>query len=111
LLKNAERTDPYAGDAYQNPRSSIVCARPPSQGEISLYVVEAIRVGLTCPHQTAGLIRADDGNALPMDPTRAAIDAYRAWWAALRKKNLDDVRSAPDPLRGTGLAWWGPGMY
>jgi len=111
LLQNAERTAPFSGNAYQNPLSSILPLEAPSQGLISLYLVEAIRAGFQYPHQTAALTPAMGTSVLPPDPTRRALEAYRAWWRKLNAKSIDDVRRAPDPLEGTGLAWRGPPSY
>lgn len=111
LLANADDTTPFAGDAYQNPKSSIRAVSPPSRGLVSLYLVEAIRAGLMYPHQTAALVPARGTTAPTGDPRTIAAAAYRRWWDGLADKSLAAIRKAADPLEGTGLQWLGPASY
>ncbi|MCO5170951.1 MAG: hypothetical protein M9894_31870 [Planctomycetes bacterium] len=104
LEEGADRMAAYQGSAFMDPRSSLIAAPPPTQGVVSLYLVEAIRLGRERPHTLPVLLAASTGDAPPDAQARAAA-AYRVWWQGVRPPTRDALRAAPDPLAGTGLRW------
>jgi hypothetical protein len=108
LLANTGATGPYAGSAWVNPSSSIVM-EPPSQGLVSLYLVEAILAGAPgerslAPRLVPRLTHADSKDQETLLASAAIL--YRTWWAAHRTTPLDEVRAAgAHPLRDTPIDW------
>jgi hypothetical protein len=108
LLANTAAAAPYAGSAWVNPASSIVIA-PPSQGLVSLYLVEAILAGAAGEGSLAPRLvpRLTQAGSKDQDALLAsAATLYRTWWAAHRTTPLDELRAAgAHPLRDTPLDW------
>jgi hypothetical protein len=102
LVENADRRQVFAGDAYRSATSSLV-DESPTQGTISLYLIEAIRVGHERP--TIRPVLVDTAGTIPTDGQQRAAEAYRAWWRALPKHDLPSIQAARDPLEGSGLQW------
>lgn len=93
----------FAGEAHQDPRYSYINVFP-TAGQLSIYLVEAIRLRHPRPHETPLLVD-EKTNEVDEDAFPRATDAYLKWWDALPAKNLEAIYKAPDPLAGTGLRW------
>ncbi len=108
LMGNGASTSPFAGTAWRHPSSSLVVA-PPTQGVVSLWLVEAIVRGAggefsLAPGMAPRLTHATITDQATLQPLAAA--AYRAWWDANRATPLDRLRAAgPYPLDATPLDW------
>jgi hypothetical protein len=98
---------PYAGSAYINPLSSDALFTSPSQGIVSLYIVEATILRRTeqlrlTPHIEPELIHAsitDQETLLQM-----AVPLYQIWFAVNRRAPFVDSAGS-HPLEGSGIAW------
>jgi hypothetical protein len=108
LIDLSSASGTFAGDAYQNPRSSLTLMEPPPIPLIALYLVDAVLRGDPAPHYVPRLVTAeplDDREALSL-----AVASYREWWSANRGKPLAQLRASPFPLEAVqpALSWLGP---
>ena len=103
LLTNLDNSAHFAGNLHQDPKYSFINITP-TKGMVSLYLIEAIRVGSQQPHQTP-LLLDTTGVVMPENAFARASEAYRAWWNSLPDQTTGTLRSAADPLEGAGLTW------
>ncbi len=79
LLRHLDDQERYFGSCHQDEKYSFI-ALDPTVGSISLYLIEAIRVGHPRPHETPMLVRIDDDSVVTAQadvPPRAGGAASR----------------------------------
>jgi hypothetical protein len=109
LVELTTASGAFAGDAYQNPRSSLALMDRPPVPLISMYLIDAILRGEPAPHYLPRLVSPtpfDDREALPV-----AVERYAQWWSTHQGKTLAQLRAVPFPLEVASqpsLSWLGP---